>query len=477
MINGFRTMSGLVFTGLATAAMGQSIDVDTASTLSVSFGSATQTAGPAPWSDLGITATASIAPGDLSVATGGSTAFTFANAPSAGQQVGTGTNFNVNYSAGWSGSVSQDSASGNVNSSLVYSIGALSGSTSLLNATATSSASPSADLGASLNASGAPVSTAASGSGPGVTEGYTLEARGCVIACVTLASASLGVTIGTQVQQSATVTPTVTYGDLVWISTSFSSKYSATDPQAFIAGNAGSIANPLGNLSALGLSPGQAFTYNILPEVQLNMAVSSQAQLSLPASLTASYSVLGIGGSQSVPLGNLYTLSTGAQTVDVATTFLDSDYYSVKMEYEGVSQNFATSTDEAMVLGPYTAQKLSGGDPVPTGSGPCVTTPVGCILTVPGSTGDLSGYGTQPNGSTLIPNDQTPGGICAPAGTLNAGTCINQVTLTGGPLAAPEIDASATTSAGTLLLGALIVLRNGRVRKSAGSPRVSPRVT
>jgi hypothetical protein len=464
-----RAISGLAFAGLATAAMGQSIDVGTGSTLSVSYGSAMQTAGPAPWSDLGVTATATIAPGELDIATGGATSYVFTNAPSAGQQVGVGTAFNLDYAPGWTGSLVQGSASGSVSSSLVYSIGPINGSASLLNVGASSSSSPAVDLGASLNApAGAPVGTAASGTGPGVTTGYTLSASGCVVVCVTIASASLGVTIGTQVQQNATVTPTATYGDLVWISTSPLSKYTASDPQAFIAGTGGSIANPIGNLASLGLTNGQTFTYNILPVVQLDLSVSSQAQLSLPASLTASYNVLGVGGSESVPLGNLYTLSTGPQTADVTTTFSDGEYYSIKMDYEGGTHSTAGNDSDAVVVGNYSAQKLSGGHPLAPGSGPCASMPIGCSLSLPGGTGYLSGYGTQPGESSLIPNDQGPGSICAPAGSVNAGTCINQVTLTGGPMAAPEMGASAGASAATLLLGALLLLRDGRPRKRTG---------
>jgi hypothetical protein len=398
------------------------------------------------------------------VGTGGATAFTFVNAPSAGQSVNSGTTFNLNYTPGWSGSVSQGGASGSVSSSLVYNIGALNGSASLLNAGASWPASPTMDLGASLNShGGAAVNTSASASGPGTTAGYTLSAGGCAIVCVTLASATLEVTIGTQVQQSATVTPTVTYGDLVWISTSPLSKYSAGDPQAFIAGSGGSIANTLGSLGSLGLTKGQTFFYNMLPEVELSVALSSQAQLSLPASLTASYDVLRVGGSQSVPLGNLYTLSTGAQQTVYGTTFAAGYYDSIKMSYIGTPHSVYYAP-EAVLDGNYSAQKLSG-DPLPTGSGPCATTPVGCDLALPGGSGNLSGYGTQPGESSLIPNDQVPGGICVPAGSVNAGTCINKVVLTGGPLAAPELSAGTASSAATLLIGSLLVVRGGRTRK------------
>lgn len=461
-----RTTSGILMCVAAGAAVGQTITVGTASSTTATFAGASQSAGPFPWSDLGIAANASVAQGDSSVATGGSTVFSLTNPLTAGEQVTSHTTLNVDYTPGWSGSVSQASVTGNANSSFVYSIGPLNGSTTILNASVSSPSSPSADLSASLNsASGSSVGTSSSGSGPGATAAYSVEARGCVIACVTVASASLGVTVGTQVQQSVSVTPTVTYGDLVWISTSPISHYSASDPQTFIAGTGGTIANQLGALGQYALNQGQSFYYNILPEVKLNMAVTSQAQLSLPASITASYNVFGVGGSQSFPLGNLYTLSTGQQGYDVSTTFQDSEYYSVKID-------LTHSSDFGTVGGTYTAHLTNGDDPLPPDSGPCAGMPVGCTLNIPGGPGSLSGYGT-PNLGPLIPGDPSSNPVCAPAGTPDAGICINQVTTSGGPLTAPEIDATTSASALTLLGGILLVTRGRRrlrrVRKASAA--------
>jgi hypothetical protein len=71
----------------------------------------------------------------------------------------------------------------------------------------------------------------------------------------------------------------------------------------------------------------------------------------------------------------------------------------------------------------------------------------------------------RPGESSLIPNDQVPGGICVPAGSVNAGTCINKVVLTGGPVAAPELSTGTASSAATLLIGALLVTQGRRTRK------------
>jgi hypothetical protein len=449
-----RLTAGLALLTVAGAALGQ-ITVGTDSTVTATYSGANATAGPFPWSDLGINANASVTPGDLSVATGGSTAFTFTNDPSAGTVLSTNTAFNVNYTPGWTGSLSQGSVSGNVNSNLVYSIGALNGSTNLINVPLSSSSSPTTDLGASLNAaSGPPVSSSVSGAGPSANVGYTLSAGACAFVCVTLASASLGVTLGTQVQQSATVTPTVTYGDLVWVSTTLNPSYSATDPQAFIAGNGGTITQGLNGItSGLGLTNGQTFHYNILPEVILDLSVTSQAQLSLPASITASYNVLGVGGSQSFPLGNLYTLGTGAEDFDVSTTFHNNDYYSIPIMYEpsfGLAGPGEVGVVEGLFTGHLPPDGSSGG--LPPDSGPCAGMPAGCTLSVTGGSGTIGGYG-ETNEGPLIPP-------CAPAGAPYDGACINQVTL--NPTAAPEIDPATSGSAMTLLLGTLMVMRGRR---------------
>src|ERR1022692_1464658 len=113
----FRTTSALALWAIATVAVGQTVSVGTGSSVSASYGGVTQTAGPVPRGDLGISATASVSPGDLNVATGGSTAFTLTNPLSAGQQVGAGTVLNVAYTPGWTGSFSQESVTGNVNRS------------------------------------------------------------------------------------------------------------------------------------------------------------------------------------------------------------------------------------------------------------------------------------------------------------------------------------------------------------------------
>jgi hypothetical protein len=458
-MNMYRTALGaLVIIAAVPAVNAQTVNVDTSASVTASYGPAIQTVGPFPWSDLGVNATASIAPGDLNLATGGATAFALATTLTPGETIPNGTTFNVGYTPGWAGTFSAAAASGNINSNFVYNIGPLSGSDNILNANVVGGGSPSANLASALNAgTGQTVSAFANGSGPGASVGYTLSAQACVIECVTLASASVDLNVGTQVQHSVSVTPTVTYGDLVWVSTT--PGYSTSAPQAFIAGSGGSVANPLGNVSGLGLSNGQRFYYNILPEVELSMPISSAAELALPASITASFNVLGVGGSKSFPLGNLYSLDTGSQTFDFDATFHNNDYYSIPLDYVSCNNNsLVGACSDAVVASSYVGQlgTLGNGD-VPT-TGTCGTAS-DCSVTLPGGPGIVGGYGTG-NLGPLIPGDPSNGNVCAGPGTPYGGQCINKVIL--NRTMAPEMDSNSAAASLTLLFGALAVLRGRR---------------
>jgi hypothetical protein len=449
----------------ATATGAQTVAVGTDSSFNATYIGNVQTAGPYPWSDLGITATAGVAPGNLDVATGGATSFGLANAPVANQVLGFNSKFDVTYSSAWTGAVAAGPATGSVNSSLVYNIGPISGSDTLLNLPVSAGSTSTADLSAALNAgNGSTVTASGSGSGPSANPTYSLNAQACAFVCVTLASASVGVNIGTQLNQTASVTPTVTYGDLVWASSS--PGLSTAVHEEFIPASGGTIVNNMGNISnlanALGITPGQTFYYNMLPEVQMQMELSGQAELSLPTSITASYSVFGIGGSTDIPLGNLYTLDTGTQSVGVDATFHNSEYYSIPLVYDGCPSG-GTSCDgaQATVSGTYKGQlaQLGNGELPPDGS--CGGDFINCVLTVPQGQGSIGGYGTQGNLGPLIPGDPSGSNVCAPRGSPNAGSCINQVTLTQ-QMAAPEMDAASAASGLTLLLGTLAVLRGRR---------------
>jgi hypothetical protein len=444
----------LLLFGLS-AVSGQTVSVGTDASETATYSTTTQTGGPFPWSDLGITATASVTPGVLNVSTGGGTAFTLNSTVTGGESFVPGsTVLNVGYTPGWNGSFnSTPPANGSLNSQFVYSIGPINGSQNLLNVPLSIS-SAVGDLGSSLN-NGTPTFTSPTESGPSVSQGLGVQARSCLIECVTIASASLNFSVGTQVQQTITTTPTITYGDLVWESSTPS--YSSSDLVVPITGSAGNVQTPFLNpqVALPGLANGQTFYYNILPFVELDMPVTNNASVSLPASISATYDIFGVvSGSKSFPLGDLYDLNTGDETFDFNPTFYSNQFYSIPLDYS-TCQFDATvcfSHYETPFLGGPIAEVLDGGGP--SNSGPCGADLVGCDLSVMGGPGSTTGYGV-PDLGPLFSGDQ--GEICAPAGTAFAGDCVNNVSLTSEPTPAPTPEPSSITLFGIGLLALVMV--------------------
>jgi len=233
--------------------------------------------------------------------------------------------------------------------------------------------------------------------------------------------------VGTQIQQNIVAAPAVTYGDLVWESKS--QTYSASDHFTFVPGVIGNIANTFtAPPASLGLTTGQTFYYNFLPVVQLDMPVINDAQVSVPASISASWNIFGFGGSETWPLGNLYSLNTGAAAFDFNPDFNGSNFYSIPLEYT------AGYCVAVACFGPSYITPPSGGGPtvtltgggVPSDSGPCGALLIGCGVNVPDGPGDPGGYG-QTNLGPLFPPEGPTGMVCGPAGTPDAGECITQV--------------------------------------------------
>jgi len=414
-----------------------SITVDTNSVGTASYGTYNENAGPFPWSDLGFTAGASISSGGLFVTTGGSTSYNLPNGTVTGSEMfhpGT-TTLDLGYTPGWTGSfVSLPSANGNLNSNFVYNIGPISGSDNLFNVPLI--APPvSGDLASSLNAGLGVVPSSVSANGPGVGANLTLSAQACVIFCVTVASASLGFNVGTRVDQSVTATPIVNYGDLVWYSRSQS--LTAADTPTFIPGAAGTIADTFTNP---GFDSG-TFYMNILPAIQLTMPVTSNSDVAVPASISASWDVFGDSGSENWPLGDLFSLSTGNESFDYDPEFYGDFFYSIPLE--------VTDGCGPTSFCPVYETPATGFDPVPVNDGIPSDVPPSIVVTGDGST--PGGYGTT-NLGPLFPGDPSGNPICDPTGA----ECINQVTVSPEPRA-------------YVLLGiSLLLLAGGmRRRKSA----------
>lgn len=445
---GARMLVPLIF--VVGAASAGPIDVGTSASETATYGSVTQSGGPFPWSDFGITASATVTPGTLNVQTGGSTAFNLTTSFTAGQVLTAGDPFNLSYNPNWSGSkfYSTPAASGSFNSQFVYNIGPFSGNDTILNVPLSVPGRTTGNLTASLNNTvfSPPVVAGATIGGPGVSATATLAAQGCFIVCVTVASASLSFNVGTQIQQSIVAAPLVTYGDVIWESTT--PTYSASDHPVFVGGALGSVMNTLAAPS--GLTAGETFYYNVLPAVLLNMLLTDGADVAVPASITASYDIFGAGGSQTWPLGDLYELG-GAGSFGFDPTFYGGEFYSLPLTYEP-----AHCAQIACFPATYTVLGSGGGNPVntPTGgvpgdSGPCGGSLITCGLNLT-PTGTNGGYGDTPT-DPLFPD-------CGPIGTTYANYCIGTVppTVTYNQ-SVPEPDALLLTGGG--LLGLLLSRR------------------
>jgi hypothetical protein len=393
------------------------INVATNASANATYGTYSESAGPFPWSDFGITAGANVSAGQLNVGTGGSTNYTLNSAITGSETFTSGsTVLQLGYSPGWTGSFAGTAPTGDLNSQLVYNIGPISGSATLVNAPLAAPGA-SGDLAASLDSGlGIPVISNQAASGLGISTGVTLKANvGLCPFCVTVASVSLGLSVGTQIQQTVIAQPIVNYDDLIWYSTS--PTYSATDTFTTVSGVGGVLSNTF-QAPSLALTNGETVYMNILPEVQLTMPVQNIAAVSVPASISADWDVFGVSGSAS-DSGDLFTLSNGDESFDFDATFYGDSFYSIPLVFTGDC--------------PPTGAACFGSFETPPGGGSLTETgdiptdlPPGVVIT--GGSSTPGGYG-ETNDGPIIPGDPSQSDVCGPIGTPYAQDCINNVTL------------------------------------------------
>ncbi len=411
---------GVCLLVFAVATQAQTVDVGTSASETAVYGSAGQNFGPWPWSALGVTASSSVSPGTLNVQTGGQTAF---NLPSGSVMSGESftpgsTILDLDYNPGFTKSSisASPTASSNLNANLVYNLGPFgSGTDNLLNVTTPVVGLGTANLNTGLN-NGIGISSL-SQTTTGASGGLTLsaQAQACFIVCVTVASVSASFDVSAQTSQTVIATPIVTYGDLVWESTT--QTYSSSDHFTFVPGAGGTIANTFtAPPASLGLTSGETFYYNFLPVVEVNMPVDNTAEVAVPASITASYDVLGVSGSETWPLGNLYSYTTGG-AFDFDPNFYAGNFYSVPLVYEAENCQFL-----AACFGPTYTVPGGGGNPVsnpsggvPNDMGPdgCGITIIGCNINVPNGPGTT---GNPPPPTDPGPMFNNPTDPCEPAG-------------------------------------------------------------
>jgi hypothetical protein len=434
---------GVCLLVFAAAAHAQTVSVGTSASETAAYGSAGQSFGPWPWSALGVTASSSVSPGTLDVQTNGSTVFNLPTGTvTSGESFVPGsTVLDLGYNPGFTKSSisAAPTASSNLNANLVYNLGPFgSGTDNLLNVTTPVLGLGTANINGGLN-NGIGISSL-SQTTTGASGGLTLsaQAQACFIVCVTVASVSASFDVSAQTSQTVIATPTVTYGDLVWESTS--QTYSASDSPVFVPGIAGNILNTFTAPSAsLGLTNGETFYYNFLPVVEVNMPVDNTAEVAVPASITASYDVLGVSGSETWPLGNLYSYTTGG-SFDFDPNFYAGNFYSVPLVYGAPScPAFGIACFPATYTVPggggNPVSNPSGGVPNDMGPDGCGITYIGCNINVPNGPGTTGNPppSTDPGPSFTNPTDPCePAGVALPA-DYTCNTTFNQTPIPPTP--------------------------------------------
>lgn len=436
---GLAALTATAAFALSGVALAQTVNVSTNAGVQAFYPALTQSAGPFPWSDLGVMAAATVAPGELDASVGGHTQFTLATTVTGSETFVPGsTTLSLSYVPDWAGSLTT-SASANLTSDFTYSIGPFSGSQSLLNVPLATGATTS-NLASSLN-SGAAGGNTRIAPGPGVDFSGNFSGQvGVCPFCTTLASISFDVNVGSQIQQTTSWAPSITYGDLAWYSTT--PTYSASDNPVAVAGSGGSISNVFGTPTGLSLTNGETFFYNVLPFVNLDMPIGNSAEADVPASLSFDGQIFGVdlGGGDFGP-SNLYSLSTGDESFDFNATWFGQSFYSLPLTY-------TETCPGALCFASYKTPS-SSVSPVNFASGgaPSDVPPLN-FLGGPWP-GGVAGPGTSNLGS-LFPN-----GACAPSDSAYAGQCITQVNLTGSVTATPEPSSLLLCAFGLLCLAGL----------------------
>jgi hypothetical protein len=434
-------MLGLLTSTVAASAQ---IDVTTDASASATYPIFSQSAGPFPWSDLGVSASALVTAGGLSASVGGSTSYTFNTTLTGGSFVlPSSTTFDLGYNpSAWSGSIGASSA-GAVNSNFSYNIGPFNGSYTIANANV--STGVAGNLAAALNGGGPGLGTGTNAAPLGGLSLTLSATAGPCPVCATVASVTASMNVGAQLNQAVTWAPTVTYGDYVWYSAT--QTYSAADDPVFVAGSSDQVQNTAPNVPSSLQHDGTLYL-NILPAVQLTMPIGNSADVAVPATFSISGDIFGGSFGQSFPLGDLYDLQTGVESFDFDAAWFGGEFYSIPLTAGDCSVFFA-GCEYQIPLGGSLGEGSDGIplDMLPTGftGGPW---PDG-----------VSGPGTS-NLGNLFPNGACPVGE-SPGGP----DCITNVSVLTGTAGVPEPNDLVLMITGFLGLG-IALRRRRRLRSS-----------
>jgi hypothetical protein len=359
--------------------------VTTNSSATATYNATGGSAGPYPFTNLGVGASASLG-ADVGADVAGSTAFHFPSID-AGQTYTSNSGFAYSYTPSWSGGSVNSHAGLTANANFVYDLGPFSGSTSIFSTAVDSYASGGIGGGSTLTGGAAN----AVSSGPNYT--FTLSESAF------LASASVGLTVGLNEQTAVTYTPTLEYGYYNWVNTT--GGLSAADTVTFHGVSSGPL-NYVFPQSLESIAGSANFYDNFLPGVEMQLQITPTTTITFP--LTGNFNVSAFGSTlvKSLSLGNLFSLVQNYETWNDDVNWNGPNYYSLYL-HEDNSQCQLGVTPTCEVY------DVLSGTPLSTSQSfyPLNTT---ANLVGGGSSG---GFNPALNGAPLTPDACDPAtGVC-----------------------------------------------------------------
>ena len=243
----------------------------TIDTTSLAFGEydpVNQNAGPYPFSNFGVQASASLGT-DLGVNVQGATTFSFPSVPAGQTFVANQSTLDYAYTPSWSDGSISTHAGLSLGANFIYDIGPFSGSYSIFDAALNTSAPGTIGGGTTLAGGEANGFVA----GPSQNFGMTESA--------VFASASAGLNIGVNLATAVTYTPEVEYGYYSWVNTT--GLLGATDTLTWHSVSSGALDYLFP--SNLAVEAGsESFFLNFLPGVQMQLPISPTTTVTVPLS-------------------------------------------------------------------------------------------------------------------------------------------------------------------------------------------------
>jgi hypothetical protein len=384
--------------------------LDTTSLNTATYTDLTGNAGPFPFNNLGVQATTNL--GLLvSASTNGSTTFQFPTI-TPGQTFALGSSLNYAYTPSWTGGSIGSAAGLSADANFTYNLGPFSGTDSIFSTALNTQANGNIGGGTTLTGGTANGIASATPQFFGLTESAFL------------ASASVGVNVGLNLQTAINYNPTVQYGYYSWVSTTGG----VASPAVFQGVTSGAL-NYTFDSSLPGLAGANTFFLNIAPAVMVDLPITPTTTVSLP--LSGDFNVSAFGDTlvdETVPLGTVSLYNANYDTWDDSMDFTGK-YYSMELTAsDGCGNNYAvvacsphyTVDGDGLLVG--TKVNIPGGGP--------------SNLTGGGGNG---GWDTNYTNAPLVPGVCDPStGICYASNDPNMPVGPGSVTTTGGPVGTPE---------------------------------------